>query len=67
MHKDSFSFSNFLRAKQGAKLLGIGLSTFWLWVKQGKLPSGVKLGNRVTVWKVDDIMAFVDQASKKEV
>lgn len=59
--------SVFCRASDAARILAIGRSTFWLWVKQGKLPPGIKLGNRVTVWKVDEIMAFVDQASKKEV
>ncbi len=29
------------------------------------IPAGVELGNRVTVWKVESIMAFMDQASGK--
>lgn len=55
----------FLRAKDAARLLSIGKSTFWLWVKQGKIPSGIRLGNRVTVWKAESILAFMDQASGK--
>jgi len=56
--------SIFCRATDDARMLSIGRSTFWLWARQGELPLGIKLGNRVTVWKVDEIMAFVDQARK---
>lgn len=52
--------SQYLRVKQIAQLLSIGKSTWWLWVKTGKAPAGIKFGNRVTVWKSEDIQAFVD-------
>lgn len=48
----------FLRDKQAAAWLGIGCSTVWLYVKQGKLKS-IKLSPRVTVFAVSDLEAFV--------
>jgi len=52
--------TTYLRVKQIAQLLSIGKSTWWLWVKEGKAPAGIKFGNRVTVWKTADIQAFID-------
>ncbi len=40
-----------LRAKAGAAFLGIGLSTFWKWHAEGKIPPGIRLSTRCTVWR----------------
>lgn len=42
------------RAKEVAQLLGIGLSTVWLYSKQGKL-TPIKLSDKVTVFSIDEI------------
>ncbi|MCT7637033.1 helix-turn-helix transcriptional regulator [Aliarcobacter butzleri] len=42
---------DFARAPQLSKLLGIGLSTVWLYAKQGKI-TPIKLSHRVTVFNV---------------
>lgn len=44
----------FLRAKEMAKHLGVGLSTLWLWNKQGKITSK-RISERVTVFNVADV------------
>lgn len=43
-----------LRANQVAKYLGIGLSTVWLYAKQGKI-TPIKLSHRVTAFYLDEI------------
>jgi prophage regulatory protein len=47
-----------------AQLLGpilpIGATTLWRWVKQGKFPAPIKLSERVTVWRVEDVRAWMD-------
>ena len=48
-----------LRPKDAAKYLGIGLSTIWLFAKQGKLHP-IKLSDRVTLFKKEDLDAFVN-------
>lgn len=51
---------NYLREKQiRPGILPVSHSTFWAWVKEGKLPQGTKLSPRVTVWKASDIYALV--------
>lgn len=47
------------RPREAAKILAIGLSTVWLYIKQGKLKS-YKLSDRVTVIKHSDLQAFID-------
>ncbi|MFC4878115.1 helix-turn-helix transcriptional regulator [Microbulbifer halophilus] len=38
------------RARTCANFFGIGLSTWWHWVKTGKAKRGTKLGPKTTVW-----------------
>ena len=58
----------YARAKTIAKMLDIGLSTLWTMVKENRLPKPVKLSPRVTLWDVDEVLAFVSsQNVKKEV
>ncbi|HHJ13259.1 MAG TPA: AlpA family phage regulatory protein [Gammaproteobacteria bacterium] len=51
--------TEYLRVKQVAALLGIGVSTVWAWVKEGKLPAPVKLSERVTVWDRAELESWV--------
>lgn len=56
----SFPISGNVRAKQSAQHLSIGISTFWLWVKQGKIKSPIKHGARVSVWKAEYIRGLAE-------
>ncbi len=44
----------FMRAKQLAQHLGIGLSTVWLYAKQGEITSK-KISDRVTLFEVAEV------------
>jgi len=46
------------RAKGKDGILPIGVSTWWLWVKQGRAPQPVRLG-RVTCWRESEVMALL--------
>ncbi|MFZ1385841.1 MAG: hypothetical protein WBP46_03075 [Thiolinea sp.] len=39
-----------VRANQCAAYLGVGLSTFWLYVEQGRIKEPTKYGKRLSVW-----------------
>jgi len=39
---------------------GVARSTIWLWVKEKKFPSPIKLSERVTVWKLSDIEDWIE-------
>jgi predicted DNA-binding transcriptional regulator AlpA len=53
-----------VRAKQIHRFFGIGLSTWWLWVKEGRAPKGVRLGSRTTAWRAEYIRSLLDQLSQ---
>lgn len=45
-----FPFEGKVRVKQAAPFLGIGISTFWLYVNQGRINKPMRYGARVSVW-----------------
>lgn len=42
-------------------ILPIGATTLWRWVNAGTFPKPIKLSERVTVWHVEDVRAWMDQ------
>lgn len=46
-----------LRAKQIAEQFGVGLSTVWLYSKQGKL-TPIQVSSRVTVFDTDEVLTL---------
>ena len=45
-------------------LIPVRKSTWWAGVKSGRFPKPVKLGPRVTAWRVEDIRALIDRAGQ---
>lgn len=41
----------------------VSKSTWWEGVRSGRFPKPVKLGPRITVWRVEDIRALIAQQS----
>lgn len=39
----------------------VSKSTWWAGIKSGKYPCGIKLSERVTAWRVEDIYALISQ------
>lgn len=48
-----------LRVPQILARLPISRSAWWLGVKQGKYPPGIKVSPRVTAWRASDIDALI--------
>ncbi len=49
----------YMRAREVAQYLGIGISTVWLYAKEGKL-TPKKISPRVTVFSIDEVNDFVN-------
>ena len=47
---DTFPKSGNVRANQSAAYCRVALSTWWLYVKQGKIKKPTRFGSRVSVW-----------------
>jgi predicted DNA-binding transcriptional regulator AlpA len=43
----------------------VSKSTWWAGVKSGRFPKPVKLGPRITAWRVEDIRALIEQAGQE--
>jgi len=43
-------------------LIPVKKSTWWAGVKSGRFPQPVKLGPRVTAWRVEDLRTFIASA-----
>ncbi|MBE1159635.1 helix-turn-helix transcriptional regulator [Dyella acidiphila] len=44
-------------------LVPVSASTLWQWVRDGKFPKPVKLGERITAWRVEDIRAYLEKVA----
>ena len=41
-------------------IIPVSKSTWWRGIKQGKYPKPIKLSEKVTAWKVDDIVKLIN-------
>lgn len=44
-------------------LYPVSASTWWAGVRSGRFPKPVKLGDRITAWRVEDIRALIERAA----
>ncbi|MCZ2096760.1 MAG: AlpA family phage regulatory protein [Anaerolineae bacterium] len=42
-------------------LIPTSKSTWWAGVRSGRFPKPVKIGERITAWRVEDIRALIEQ------
>jgi len=60
-HQDIPS-TGFLRQQQIlGQIAPVSSSTLWRWVASGRFPKPVKLSERVTAWRCEDIRAWLAQ------
>lgn len=46
-------------------IIPVSRSTWWAGVAEGRFPKSLRLGPRTTVWRVEDILALIEQGSEK--
>lgn len=44
-------------------LIPVGKTTWWAGVKNGRYPKPIKLGPRITAWRVEDIEALIQKGN----
>ncbi len=59
------SVKRLLRLKQVLLRLNISRSSFLEGCRTGRFPQPIKLGPRTTVWREEDIDAFIDSLGKQ--
>jgi len=50
----------FMRLRDILEIFPVSKSTWWAGVKTGRFPKSVKLGERTTVWRVEDIRQLIE-------
>ena len=58
--------TGFLRLPQILEIFPISKSALWQGCRTGRYPQPVKLGPRTTVWRVEDIRAFIENAGREK-
>lgn len=61
-----FPIEGKVRVKEAAPFLGIGVSTFWLYVKQGRIQEPMRYGKRVSVWDAQYIRLLAEGGIPEE-
>jgi prophage regulatory protein len=54
----------FIRVGTLAAILGVAVVTVWRWSANGYLPKPLKLADRVTVWKAEEVRAWIQAHSE---
>lgn len=44
-----------------APLIPIGKTAWWCGIKDGRYPQPVKLGPRITAWRISDLKQYIEQ------
>jgi predicted DNA-binding transcriptional regulator AlpA len=60
------SVKRLLRIKEVLARLSISRSSFLEGCRTGRFPQPIKIGPRTTVWKAEDIDAFIENLGKQE-
>lgn len=55
-----------LRINQVLALVPVGRSSWWEGCRTGRYPKPIKLGPRTTVWRAEDIAAFIESLGVQE-
>lgn len=63
-HQNLLPQTGFIRISEILKIFPIGKSTWWQGVKDGRFPKPIKLGQRTTAWRVEDIRALIENPPK---
>lgn len=56
----------FLRLPQVLAIFPISKSAWWDGCRTGRYPKPIKLGPRTTVWRAEDIRAFIERVSNEQ-
>ena len=66
LNKNPLPETGFLRLPQVLELIPVSKSTWWLGVKTGRFPKAVKLGRKISAWRVEEIKALIKQFPSPE-
>jgi predicted DNA-binding transcriptional regulator AlpA len=54
--------TGFIRIRDVLRVIPVSRSTWWAGVQTGRFPAAIKLGPRITAWRVEDIRNLISNA-----
>ena len=57
--------SGFIRLPTILKIIPISKSSWWAGVKSGRYPKSIKISQRTTAWKIEDIRKLINDLEAK--
>lgn len=61
-HDTTIPATGFLRLPQVLAIIPVSRSTWWAGCRSGKFPRPVKIGERCTAWRAEDIRELIARA-----
>ena len=61
MTKTATSEPAFWDVKATANRFGVSPATIWRWVREGRFPAPVQLGDNCTRWRITDVLAWEEE------
>lgn len=58
--------TGFVRLPEILKIYPISKTTWWAGIKSGRFPAGVKLSEKCTAWRVEEIRKLIESAGEVE-
>jgi len=62
-HTNNLPATGYVRLPDVLTAFPVSKSTWWAGVRSGRYPTGHKLSQRVTAWRVEDIRALIEQVA----
>jgi prophage regulatory protein len=59
--------TGFLRLRQVLTVIPVGKTCWWEGVRSGRYPKGVKLSQRCTAWRAEDIRQLITKLSESPI
>ena len=57
--KQDFPYVGFMRLPQVLEVIPVSKSSWWGGIRSGKYPKQIKLGEKTSVWRAEDIKALL--------
>jgi predicted DNA-binding transcriptional regulator AlpA len=62
-NNSSIPSTGFMRLPAVLAVIPVSKSTWWAGVKTGRYPKAVKLGERITAWRAEDIRTLIEKTN----
>ncbi len=61
-HINSLPESGYVRLPKVLSIIPVSRSTWYHGIKTGRFPKPIKLGPRIAVWRVKDVLSLIEKA-----